>query len=115
MKAGNHEEAHRLFTEACDVDKHNKKYRLVSDQLSVYLKVSWWSTSQSLTLTTRHLLREAKQEHLRATKIDFYSLLDLEKTAGESEIKKAYFKKSKEFHPDRWGSQSLNDRIENSK
>ena len=35
MKAGNHEEAHRLFTEACDVDKHNKKYRLVSDQLSV--------------------------------------------------------------------------------
>ena len=108
MKAGNHEEAHRLFTEACDVDKHNKKYRLVSDQLSVYLKVS---TDQSLTLTTRHLLREAKQEHLRATRIDFYSLLDLEKTAGESEIKKAYFKKSKEFHPDRWGSQNLNDRI----
>ena len=35
LKAGNHEEAHRLFTEACDVDKHNKKYRLVSDQLSV--------------------------------------------------------------------------------
>ena len=35
MKAGNHEEAHRLFTEACDVDKHNKKYRLVSDQLLV--------------------------------------------------------------------------------
>ena len=114
MKAGNHEEAHRLFTEACDVDKHNKKYRLVSDQLSVskFLKVS---TAQLLTLTTRHLLREAKQEHLRATRIDFYSLLDLEKTAGESEIKKAYFKKSKEFHPDRWGSQKLNDRIKNSK
>ena len=68
-----------------------------------------------MTLTTRHLLREAKQEHLRATRIDFYSLLDLEKTAGESEIKKAYFKKSKEFHPDRWGSPSLNDRIKNSK
>ena len=50
----------------------------------------------------RHLLRESKQEHLRATRIDFYALLDLEKTAGESEIKKAYFKKSKEFHPDRW-------------
>ena len=27
LKAGNHEEAHRLFSEACDVDKHNKKYR----------------------------------------------------------------------------------------
>ena len=47
-------------------------------------------------------MRESKQEHLRATRIDFYALLDLEKTAGESEIKKAYFKKSKEFHPDRW-------------
>ena len=68
-----------------------------------------------MTLTTRHLLREAKQEHLRATRIDFYALLDLEKTAGESEIKKAYFKKSKEFHPDRWGSENLNDRIKNSK
>ena len=51
---------------------------------------------------TRHLLRESKQEHLKATRIDFYALLGLEKSAGESEIKKAYFKKSKEFHPDRW-------------
>ena len=34
-------------------------------------------------------------------RIDFYSLLNIEKTAGESEIKKAYFKKSKEYHPDR--------------
>merc|ERR1719435_63338 len=75
LKAGNHEEAHRLFSEACDVDKHNKKYR--------------------------HLLRDAKQQHLLVTRIDFYALLDIEKDAGESEIKKAYFKKSKEFHPDR--------------
>ena len=48
MKAGNHEEAHRLFTEACDVDKHNKKYRLVSDQLSVYFKVSKFLGGQQL-------------------------------------------------------------------
>ena len=54
--------------------------------------------------STRHLLREAKQEHLKATRIDFYALLGLEKTAGDSEIKKAYFKKSKEFHPDRYRS-----------
>ena len=58
--------------------------------------------SSSTFATPRHLLRESKQEHLRATRIDFYALLGLEKTAGESEIKKAYFKKSKEFHPDRW-------------
>ena len=56
---------------------------------------------------TRHLLREAKQEHLKATRIDFYALLGLEKTAGDSEIKKAYFKKSKEFHPDRYRSSKV--------
>ena len=93
LKAGNHEEAHRLFSEACDVDKHNKKYRLVSVDATVEL---------NLLSPTRHLLRESKQEHLKATRIDFYALLGLEKSAGESEIKKAYFKKSKEFHPDRW-------------
>ena len=57
--------------------------------------------------STRHLLREAKQEHLKATRIDFYALLGLEKTAGDSEIKKAYFKKSKEFHPDRYRSSKV--------
>ena len=93
MKAGNHEEAHRLFSEACDVDKHNKKYRWGFNFVMVFRGFSCEST--------RHLLREAKQEHLKATRIDFYALLGLEKTAGDSEIKKAYFKKSKEFHPDR--------------
>ena len=34
-------------------------------------------------------------------RVDFYALLGLEKTCGESEIKKAYFRKSKEYHPDR--------------
>ena len=52
-------------------------------------------------------MREAKQEHLKATRIDFYALLGLEKTAGDSEIKKAYFKKSKEFHPDRYRSSKV--------
>ena len=93
LKAGNHEEAHRLFSEACDVDKHNKKYRWGFNFVMVFRGFSFEST--------RHLLREAKQEHLKATRIDFYALLGLEKTAGDSEIKKAYFKKSKEFHPDR--------------
>ena len=78
LKSGDHEEAFRLFTEAADVDKHNKKYR--------------------------DLLREAKQQHLLATRIDCYAVLNIEKTAGDSEIKKAYFKKSKEFHPDRHGN-----------
>merc|ERR1719427_1884177 len=75
LKANNHDEAYRLFTEAMDVDKHNQKYR--------------------------HLLRESKQQHLLATRVDYYAVLAIEKTAGESEIRKAYFKKSKEYHPDR--------------
>ena len=97
LKAGNHEEAHRLFSEACDVDKHNKKYRWGFSLQRLVIDADSMSSFES----TRHLLREAKQEHLKATRIDFYALLGLEKTAGDSEIKKAYFKKSKEFHPDR--------------
>ena len=33
--------------------------------------------------------------------MDYYAVLDLEKSAGDSEIRKAYFKKSKEYHPDK--------------
>ena len=104
MKAGNHEEAHRLFSEACDVDKHNKKYRWGLNFEIVFRGLFFYADSMFTFESTRHLLREAKQEHLKATRIDFYALLGLEKTAGDSEIKKAYFKKSKEFHPDRYRS-----------
>ena len=38
----------------------------------------------------RHLLREAKQQHHLATRADYYAFLSLEKTVGESEIRKAY-------------------------
>ena len=75
LESGDHEEAYRLFTEAVDIDQHNKKYR--------------------------HLLKEAKQKHLLATRIDLYEILGIQETAGDSEIKKAYFKKSKEYHPDK--------------
>ena len=104
LKAGNHEEAHRLFSEACDVDKHNKKYRWGFNFEIVFRGPAIDADSMFTFESTRHLLREAKQEHLKATRIDFYALLGLEKTAGDSEIKKAYFKKSKEFHPDRYRS-----------
>ena len=80
QKAGNHPEAVRLFSEAVDVDKHNQKYR--------------------------HLLREAKQKLLLETRVDYYGVLGIEKTVGDSEIRKAYFKKSKEYHPDRHANDS---------
>ena len=63
-----------------DVDKHNQKYK--------------------------HLLKEAKQSLLLQTRVDYYAVLDLEKTVGDSEIRKAYFKKSKEYHPDRHANES---------
>ena len=63
-----------------DIDKHNQKYR--------------------------HLLREAKQSLLLETRVDFYAVLELEKSAGDAEIRKAYFKKSKEYHPDRHANET---------
>merc|ERR1719445_2219237 len=78
--SGNMMEAHRLFSEAMDIDKHNQKYR--------------------------HLLREAKQSLLMETRVDYYAVLDLEKSAADAEIRKAYFRKSKEYHPDKHANES---------
>ena len=89
QKAGNQPEAVRLFSEAVDVDKHNQKYR--------------------------HLLREAKQKLLLETRVDYYGVLGIEKTVGDSEIRKAYFKKSKEYHPDRHANDSEEVKEEFSK
>ena len=58
-----------------DIDKHNQKYR--------------------------HLLREAKQSLLLETRVDYYAVLGLEKSAVDAEIRKAYFKKSKEYQINR--------------
>jgi len=75
LKVNNHDEAFKYYSEAQAVDRHNAKYR--------------------------HLLREAKQQHMLLTRVDYYAVLAIDKTVGESDIKKAYFKKSKEYHPDR--------------
>merc|ERR1719233_1968365 len=75
LKANKHDEAFKFYSEAQEVDRHNAKYR--------------------------NFLREAKQQHMLITRVDYYAVLGIEKTAGESELKKAYFKKSKEYHPDR--------------
>jgi len=75
LKAGNHDEAFRMYQEALAVDKHNQTYR--------------------------HLLKTAKEQLAKLSRKDFYGVLGLENTCTDSEIRKAYFKKSKEYHPDR--------------
>jgi len=41
--------------------------------------------------------------------IDYFTLLELNPGAGASDVKRAYFKLSKEFHPDRWRTKELGE------
>ena len=81
------------------VDKHNQQYRYdrVFSKKHRICHVSF----QTLLPFPRHLLRKAKAELAKKTRLDYYTILGLEKTCGESDVKKAYYKKSKEYHPDR--------------
>ena len=63
----------------------------------------------------RQLLRDAKQKHHMTSRLDYYALLAVEKTAGEGELRKAYFKKSREFHPDKHANASEQEREEFNK
>ena len=40
----------------------------------------------------RHLLREAKQQYMLITRVDYYAVLGIEKTAGDSELNKAFLR-----------------------
>jgi len=74
------DEALKLFDEAMEVDKQNSKYR--------------------------HVLRDVKKKHFAATRVDYYEILGLQRNCEDSDIRKAYFKKSKEYHPDRHANAS---------
>ena len=78
------DEATKLYYECVEIDRRNAKYR--------------------------QLLRDAKQKHHLASRLDYYALLQVEKTVGEAELRKAYFKRSREFHPDKHANASEEER-----
>jgi len=79
-RAKNLNEATKLYYEVVEIDRRNGRYR--------------------------QLLRDCKQKHHLTSRLDYYALLQVEKTAGDSELRKAYFKKSREFHPDKHANAS---------
>ena len=69
------DEAMKLYEEVVAIDKGNAKYR--------------------------QLLKEAKQKDHITSRLDYYKLLGVDKTVESGGMKKAYFRKSREYHPDK--------------
>ena len=80
------DEAMRLYEEVVAIDKGNAKYR--------------------------QLLKDAKQKDHITSRLDYYKLLGVDKTVECSGMKKAYFKKSREYHPDKHANASEEEKEE---
>lgn len=48
-------------------------------------------------------LAEALELHYKLAELDYFQLLGVDRTADETEVKKAYFKLARRFHPDLFG------------
>jgi DnaJ family protein C protein 7 len=54
-------------------------------------------------LGARSKIQEAEKQAKMAARKDYYKILEIEKTAGDDEIKKAYKKQALKWHPDKNG------------
>lgn len=52
---------------------------------------------------------QIQEVHRRLSLMDYYTLLEVDKRSGESEIKKSYFALAKKYHPDRAAAPHLQD------
>ncbi|MDD8025581.1 MAG: J domain-containing protein [Acidobacteriota bacterium] len=63
----------------------------------------------------RAAIEEVLAFHQRLPRLDYYQILEVGRTTGDEDIKKAYFRLARKFHPDRFGRQAdaeVRDKIE---
>lgn len=69
----------------------------------------------AVSADTQAAIAEVLEFHQSLPRLDYYQILDVERRAGDEDIKKAYFRLARKFHPDRFGrgvDPEIRDKIE---